>query len=812
MVLGTALAAHGADAPGSAVARAEALIQQGREMGLRAVNQKDGKAKDAAKRNFEEAEKLLKEEVKRDPGCQACLESLAGALFYRAYFQVGRSFDDSIELTNQGLARFPASGLLAFFKGYSHYNKGEHDEALHALKRYLGSGAADAQSRQQVEQLIQECQQRFLGTWYHQASFYQSGESRIEQFNPQTLKNEIAFQFTPEYEANLGQQAFTQLTSSAPPAQDGEADAYLQQLVQRLVGKTPGPNFNYQVTIVNSPDVNAVTPPGHIVMFTGLLAFVDSESQLAGVLSHELAHNYAHHVARRVIKQYQAQQVVDAVARAVNPKTQAAQFFTQLGASVGLGLFVQAYSRFEEKEADLYGTHILYNAGYNPTAMSEFFLKMYGAAPKQPIKFLSTHPPLPDRVEYLTAYLESYALDRELAVDSDMFKKIKARYPSAHSGDVMRTARGALPPIPGAPPAPNTPGAPPDRSRSAASPTAQTSAPPPVPSRSASTGEPGAPAPTRPATQTPAPPPSPAPASTAPPPAPTPPALPRPLPPSPSDPRPEGKPSPAPSTEVGRPSTPPSTPAPSPSDPRWQGKPAPPPPSTGDTSAPSATSTAPAKPADDPSSLANDPRWSGKPSSTSPSSGEAAPAAPAKPAANPASLANDPRWGGRPASSSPPASANPVQPAAAPPPAAGGPATSVLRSPAPSVTAGGPRDLGVWGPESGAPLVAFRDSGQVVSGVLEVLPENWPASKVQPGNVVFLDGRRDGDLIRGVYVNLPQQDECPFLPPKYSSATIQFDLSGLTMTLTTTEYKYWADSCKWSDVFETKTYTWRRVR
>ncbi len=69
------------------------------------------------------------------------------------------------------------------------------------------------------------------------------------------------------------------------------------------------------------------------------------------------------------------------------------------------------------------------NAGYNPTALPSFFLKMYEANPRQPIKFLSTHPPQPDRVNNMSDYLQAFPLDRELAIDSsDAFKIMKARY------------------------------------------------------------------------------------------------------------------------------------------------------------------------------------------------------------------------------------------------------------------------------------------------------------------------------------------------------------------------------------------------
>ncbi|MFC2172236.1 M48 family metallopeptidase, partial [Acidobacteriota bacterium] len=185
--------------------------------------------------------------------------------------------------------------------------------------------------------------------------------------------------------------------------------------------------FNYRVTLVDSPAVNAVTPPGHIIVYTGLLAFTETESELAGVLAHELAHNYGHHVGRKLIKATIAQGMANSAYQAIDPKSQLARMATTLGMQAGVGLFVKAYSRFEEKEADHYGAHILYNAGYDPTAMSIFFLKMYKANPKQPVKFLSTHPPIPDRADYITEYLESFPLNREMRSDTEKYQQIRKR-------------------------------------------------------------------------------------------------------------------------------------------------------------------------------------------------------------------------------------------------------------------------------------------------------------------------------------------------------------------------------------------------
>jgi Zn-dependent protease with chaperone function len=416
---------------GGAGDQAEALLRRARESGLQFVNTNDRRARDAARKDLDEAEDLAKAEARRNPACANCVEVQAAVHFFRAYFKFANEYDECVEVATRGLAQFPQSARLAYFKGYAHYARNEAREAAAALNRFLVVAPNDPLA-DQVRQLVNDSQQRFLGGWYNQANFYQSNESRIIAFNPQTNRNELVFQVTPEYELQLGQMGFTQISQEAPAANDPDAVAFLQQLAQRLVQKTPGPGFNYQVTVLDSPQVNAVTPPGHIMVYTGLLRFVDTEAQLAGVLAHELAHNYGHHSARQLIKAYHAQQLAATVTKAINPQSAVSQVLTQLTARVGVDLFLKAYSRFEEQEADYYGAHLMLNGGYNPTSMSSFLLKMYQANPRQPIKFLSTHPPHSDRINNLSDYLEAFPLDRELVVDSsEAFKKLKERYPSA---------------------------------------------------------------------------------------------------------------------------------------------------------------------------------------------------------------------------------------------------------------------------------------------------------------------------------------------------------------------------------------------
>ncbi len=292
-----------------------------------------------------------------------------------------------------------------------------------------GALTTDPDVRKEMMDLKRPYQDAFLSGWYEYGKYYESPSAKLTKLNPQTYQLELVAQITPQFEQDLAAKGLQALTPQLKMSDDAELKTYLQKLVDRIVAKSPGgPPFSYTVEVVESPQVNAMAFPGRILVNTGLIKFTDSEAELVTVLSHEVAHIYAHHSARALVASYQKRMIAGQLlaAAGVNNGNLKEQL---IGIGVGLGLEVldRGYSRGEEKEADRLGTHIAFNAGYNPTFMTKFFLRLYEANPKQPFKLLSTHPPTPDRIQYTAAYLEAFPLDQEMQIDSQEFKDIKKR-------------------------------------------------------------------------------------------------------------------------------------------------------------------------------------------------------------------------------------------------------------------------------------------------------------------------------------------------------------------------------------------------
>jgi len=193
-----------------------------------------------------------------------------------------------------------------------------------------------------------------------------------------------------------------------------QLEAQITKIVNRLVAASERPDIHYQVTILNSPAINAFALPGGTLYVTrGLVTLANDESELASVLAHEMAHVIAHHAA---IREAQVRQAMIA-SRVISDVVQDPDLGALALAKSKLTL--AAFSRDQELEADAIGVGISARAGYDPYGASRFLttmgrfatLRTGGAAAgagKDQVDFISSHPATPERVSLAVTNASQY--------------------------------------------------------------------------------------------------------------------------------------------------------------------------------------------------------------------------------------------------------------------------------------------------------------------------------------------------------------------------------------------------------------------
>ncbi len=149
--------------------------------------------------------------------------------------------------------------------------------------------------------------------------------------------------------------------------------------------------FSWRLQILNDDKVlNAFcTPGGHIYVYTGLLKFLDSEDQLAGVLGHEIGHADMRHSTRQMTQMFGVQILLDVLAGNHDAIKQVTS------ALIGL-----KFSRNHEIEADERSVMYLCPTNYNADGASAFFEKIQSMGGEKVPEFLSTHPDPGNRIEH----------------------------------------------------------------------------------------------------------------------------------------------------------------------------------------------------------------------------------------------------------------------------------------------------------------------------------------------------------------------------------------------------------------------------
>src|SRR5262245_49108249 len=182
--------------------------------------------------------------------------------------------------------------------------------------------------------------------------------------------------YSPQQDIELGQQAAKEAERQLELINNSKANAYISALGQSIVAKVPNEyKFPFTFKIVNDKSINAFAlPGGPVYVHRGAIEAADNEAQLAGVMGHEIGHVILRHGTNQVTKAQLAQAPL-AILGGVLGNSNMGALVTQLG-GFAAGSVLLRYSRDAESQADLMGTQILYDMGYDPRAMAQFFDKL----------------------------------------------------------------------------------------------------------------------------------------------------------------------------------------------------------------------------------------------------------------------------------------------------------------------------------------------------------------------------------------------------------------------------------------------------
>jgi predicted Zn-dependent protease len=213
--------------------------------------------------------------------------------------------------------------------------------------------------------------------------------------NPATGEPQLAL-ISEEDEIEIGEDLHERLAGQFGTFEDQQLQAYVQQVGQKIARNSHRPELDWHFAVIDIPVVNAVAlPGGYVYVSREMMAYINSEAELAGILAHEVAHVAARHAVERVSRLQLAQiglSLGSVFSLTLAQLTEAAE--------AGLGLLFLKYSRDDEREADALGIEYMTESGYDPRQLPGLLAILQNLQEDTPglPSWLSTHPDLAERV------------------------------------------------------------------------------------------------------------------------------------------------------------------------------------------------------------------------------------------------------------------------------------------------------------------------------------------------------------------------------------------------------------------------------
>jgi len=232
--------------------------------------------------------------------------------------------------------------------------------------------------------------------------------------------------YSKQQDIQAGQQAAAQVPKQMPLVKDAAINSYVEHLGARLAAHAPE-QWPFSFKVVNQKEINAFAlPGGPIFVNLGTIQAADNEAELAGVIAHEMSHVILRHSTHMASQQALASGGLALLGGLLGGRGGAGGSIAGLVAQLGVGSVFLHYSRNAEQQADLMGTDIMHDSGFNPMEMAHFFQKLEEQGGSQAPQFLSDHPNPGNRVEYVSAEAKTLQ-PMQYSQDSAEFRQIKQR-------------------------------------------------------------------------------------------------------------------------------------------------------------------------------------------------------------------------------------------------------------------------------------------------------------------------------------------------------------------------------------------------
>ncbi len=251
----------------------------------------------------------------------------------------------------------------------------------------------------------------------------------IDKIGERDVDGKVNF-YSIEKEIRLGKQLSQEIERNAKIIDDPVIAEYVNRVGQNLVRNSDA-RVPFTIKVIDAPEINAFAlPGGFFYVNSGLIVLAETESELAGVMAHEIAHVTARHGTRQATKGQIAN--LASIPMAIFLPGGWLGYGIYQGLNFAIPMTFLKFGRSAEAEADFLGLQYLYKTGYDPTSMVTFFERMLAQQKRKRGGGLAaafrSHPPTQKRIEAISKHMGTILPAKpEYAISTSEFDTVRAR-------------------------------------------------------------------------------------------------------------------------------------------------------------------------------------------------------------------------------------------------------------------------------------------------------------------------------------------------------------------------------------------------